>query len=89
MPSFQRRRYGREPGPRPEGRPKAPLISRRPTPRRAAAELKVTLEALGVVFLPEDKEGGVGIRLKFTESETRRILNWEGEGGRVNQDDVV
>ncbi|WP_246750369.1 XRE family transcriptional regulator [Martelella lutilitoris] len=52
-------------------------------------KLKVTLEALGVVFLPEEKEGGVGIRLKFTESETRRILNWEGEGGRVNQDDVV
>nr|WP_272213160.1 helix-turn-helix transcriptional regulator [Marinicella sp. W31]MDC2879108.1 helix-turn-helix transcriptional regulator [Marinicella sp. W31] len=52
-------------------------------------KLKGTLEALGVMFLPEENEGGIGIRLKFTESETRRILNWEGEGGRVDQDDVV
>ncbi|AJY47824.1 hypothetical protein [Martelella endophytica] len=52
-------------------------------------KIGTTLEALGVIFLPEDKEGGAGLRLKFTEGETRRILNWEGEGGRVNQDDVV
>lgn len=52
-------------------------------------KLKTALEALGVIFLPEEKEGGIGIRRKFTESETRRILNWEGEGGRVDQDDVV
>ncbi|MET3601374.1 hypothetical protein [Martelella mangrovi] len=52
-------------------------------------KLQTTLEALGIVFLPEEAEGGIGVRLKFTESETRRILNWEGEGGRANEDDVV
>ena len=52
-------------------------------------KLKASLEALGVIFLPEEEEGGVGVRLKFTGSETRRILNWEGEGGRVDHDDVV
>lgn len=55
----------------------------------SAEKLQATLEALGVVFLPEEQEGGVGVRLKFTGSETRRILNWEGEGGRVDHDDVV
>ncbi|WP_180898183.1 XRE family transcriptional regulator [Martelella soudanensis] len=55
----------------------------------SAEKLKSTLQALGVVLLPEEEAGGVGVRLKFTGSETRRILNWEGEGGRVNQDDVV
>ena len=54
-----------------------------------AETLKTALEALGVIFLPEEKDGGVGIRLKFTESETRRIMSWEGEGGRVDQDDVM
>lgn len=52
-------------------------------------KLKTTLESLGISFLPEEGEGGVGLRLKFTKSEARRIVDWEGEGGRANQDDVV
>lgn len=52
-------------------------------------KLKAALEALGVIFLPEEDESGVGIRLKFTGSENRRILNWEGEGGRARSDNVV
>lgn len=54
-----------------------------------AEKLKSALEALGIIFLPEEEEGGVGIRRKFTEGENRRILNWEGEGGRADSDNVV
>ena len=52
-------------------------------------KLKAALEGLGIVFLPEESEGGVGIRLKFTDNEARRINKWEGEGGRVDDDDAV
>lgn len=45
------------------------------------------LEKAGVVFLPENG-GGVGLRLKFTASETRRLAVLEGEGGIVGLDDV-
>ena len=48
------------------------------------------LERAGALFVPEDAAAGVGagVRLKFTRSETRQIGNWEGEGGRVADDDV-
>lgn len=45
------------------------------------------LEAAGVVFLPENG-GGVGLRLKFTASETKRLAVLESEGGIVGLDDV-
>jgi hypothetical protein len=45
------------------------------------------LEALGVVFIPENG-GGVGVRLKFSASDAKRIGILEGEGGMVASDDV-
>jgi len=46
-----------------------------------------TLEKAGVVFIPENG-GGVGVRLKFTASETKRIGILESEGGVSALDDV-
>lgn len=51
------------------------------------AKLKAALEAAGAVFIPENG-GGVGVRLKFTRSEARRIAVLEGEGGIAADDDV-
>ena len=45
------------------------------------------LEEAGIVFIPENG-GGVGVRLKFTASETRRLSILEGEGGIAAIDDV-
>jgi hypothetical protein len=45
------------------------------------------LEKLGVRFIPENG-GGVGVRLKFTASDVRRINTLESEGGIVGEDDV-
>lgn len=49
--------------------------------------LQSALEAAGAVFIPEDT-GGIGVRLKFNRSETKRIAILEGEGGIVGHDDV-
>lgn len=49
--------------------------------------LKAVLEDLGASFIPEDARG-VGVRLKFTESERKRLQVLEGEGGIVRPDDV-
>lgn len=49
--------------------------------------LKVVLESLGAVFIDENG-GGIGVRLKFTESEAKRIARLEGEGGLVANDRV-
>jgi hypothetical protein len=46
------------------------------------------LEQLGAVFVPEEGTFGAGVRLKFNRSETRQIGGWEGEGGRVADDDI-
>lgn len=46
------------------------------------------LEKRGVIFVPEDETAGAGVRLKFNRAETRQIGGWEGEGGRVADDDV-
>lgn len=45
------------------------------------------LEDLGAVFI-QDNGGGIGVRLKFTASEARRIARLEGEGGVVASDRV-
>ncbi|MCJ8052534.1 XRE family transcriptional regulator [Shinella curvata] len=55
---------------------------------RVIAVLQASLETAGAVFLPDGEHGGIGIRLKFNRSETRRIATLEGEGGIVAQDDV-
>lgn len=49
--------------------------------------LKECLEDLGAVFLDEDHRGA-GVRIKFTESERRRIATLEDEGGPIRHDDV-
>ncbi|MGU3575686.1 XRE family transcriptional regulator [Brucellaceae bacterium C25G] len=50
-------------------------------------KLQVALENLGAVFIPEDTRG-VGVQLKFTASETRRLAALESEGGITSSDDV-
>lgn len=45
------------------------------------------LEQAGIIFIDENG-GGVGVRLKFNASETKRLLILEGEGGVVAMDDV-
>ena len=54
---------------------------------KAVAAIVAALEEAGIVFLPENG-GGIGVRLKFTASEARRIAVLEGEGGLTGLDDV-
>ncbi|WP_348642008.1 XRE family transcriptional regulator [Mesorhizobium sp. B2-4-19] len=56
-------------------------------PEATIGELEVALELLGAVFIDENG-GGIGVRLKFTESEAKRIARLEGEGGIVANDRV-
>lgn len=49
--------------------------------------LETALESLGAIFLPEDNYG-IGVRLKFTGSEQRRISTLENEGGPTAPDEV-
>ncbi|MBB3234435.1 hypothetical protein [Phyllobacterium endophyticum] len=50
--------------------------------------LQAALEKAGAVFIPDGDSGGIGVRLKFNRSDTRRIATLENEGGVVAQDDV-
>ena len=54
----------------------------------ATAALQSALEELGAVFIPEEGSQGVGVRLKFNQSLTRRIGTLENEGGPTAKDDV-
>lgn len=54
----------------------------------SVAKIQSVLESAGAVFLSDGEAGGVGVRLKFNRSETRRIATLEGEGGVVASDDV-
>jgi transcriptional regulator with XRE-family HTH domain len=48
-----------------------------------------SLENAGVVFIADNEGGGgPGVRLKFSNSVTKRLGTLEGEGGVVGQDDV-
>jgi hypothetical protein len=49
--------------------------------------IESALEEYGAVFIPENG-GGIGVRLKFTKSETKRIGILESEGGVAGTDDV-
>ena len=53
----------------------------------AIAALQTALELLGAVFI-EENGGGIGVRLKFTQSEAKRIARLESEGGIVASDRV-
>lgn len=50
--------------------------------------LRHALEQYGVDFFPDDDAGGYGVRRRFGVRTTRRIENWEGEGGLTASDDI-
>ncbi|EYT63260.1 MULTISPECIES: hypothetical protein [Dietzia] len=55
------------------------------------AEVQSLSDALtyyGARFIPEDENGGVGVRRKFTRTKVKMIDRWESEGGPVREDDV-
>jgi len=54
----------------------------------AKATLRRVLEEGGAVFLVEDGDFGIGVRLKFTAKDVRAINRMESEGGPVGSDDV-
>lgn len=54
----------------------------------ARHRLRLALEAGGAVFLPENRDGGIGVRLKFTTKDVRAIDRMENEGGAYGSDDV-
>lgn len=54
---------------------------------KITAAIQRALEAAGVVFIAENG-GGVGVRLKFNASVTRRLGVLENEGGIVGNDEV-
>lgn len=49
--------------------------------------LQTVLEGFGAHFIPED-DMGVGVRLRFTQSVSRKVSRWENEGGAVGDDGV-
>lgn len=51
------------------------------------AALEQALARAGAVLIPENG-GGIGVRLKFTRSEARRISTLESEGGIAAYDEV-
>ncbi|MEP7453879.1 XRE family transcriptional regulator [Phyllobacterium sp. SB3] len=55
--------------------------------RNDASALQLALEEAGAVFI-SDNGGGIGVRLKFTKSEAKRIAVLENEGGIVAPDRV-
>ena len=50
-------------------------------------KLEQALESMGALFIAENG-GGIGVRLKFTRSETRRIQSLENEGGQTGDDEI-
>ncbi|WP_085028863.1 hypothetical protein [Ensifer aridi] len=52
------------------------------------AILKITLEELGAVFIPDEGANGAGVRLKFSRSVTDRLRTLVNEGGPSSSDAV-
>ena len=59
---------------------------RRPD-EKTLRRLRITLEAAGVMFVPENGRGA-GVRFKFNTKEVRAIKRWEGEGGTAGVDAI-
>ena len=57
-------------------------------PEKDAMRLRRALETLGVVFIPDDGDGGAGVRLRFSAADSRSISRWEAEGGSAGDDDI-
>lgn len=51
-------------------------------------ELQAALEELGAVFIPERGADGAGVRLKFSQTVSKRVAALENEGGPVASDDI-
>ncbi|TIO11077.1 XRE family transcriptional regulator [Mesorhizobium sp.] len=62
--------------------------SGRSLPDAEMLALRQALEGLGAEFIREDAMGGAGVRLRFDADQSRKISDWEAEGGRVGDDDV-
>lgn len=58
-----------------------------PPDRPGLLALQAALEQFGAHFIPES-DMGVGVRLRFTATTSRRVSSWENEGGAVGEDDV-
>ena len=54
---------------------------------RTLRRLRITLEAAGVMFVPENGRGA-GVRFKFNTKEVRAIKRWEAEGGTAGDDAI-
>jgi hypothetical protein len=59
---------------------------RRPD-EKTLRRLRITLEAAGVMFIPENGRGA-GVRFKFNTREVRAIKRWEAEGGTAGEDAI-
>ncbi len=58
-----------------------------PSPRDLNA-LKTALERLGILFIPEARGLGVGVRLKFSKKQSAGISSWESEGCEAAEDSL-
>jgi hypothetical protein len=52
-------------------------------------KLQRALEAYGVLFVPEDADGGVGVRLKFDHEQASQLSTWDSEGGVAVEDHIT
>lgn len=59
---------------------------RRPD-EKTLRRLRITLEAAGVMFVPENGRGA-GVRFKFNTKEVCAIKRWEAEGGTAGEDAI-
>lgn len=55
----------------------------------ARAAVQATLEEGGAVFIAEDGDFGVGVRLKWTHKDARQLNRLENEGGVPADDDIL
>lgn len=59
-----------------------------PMAAEPAARLIRALEHYGAVFIPDDEQGGYGVRRKYNAAKVRRLEAWEDEGGPAADDDI-